>query len=205
MTGQPIDWQAVRDRLEQAARAIERGGHRSPEQARRVLEERAQSLAALPPATSAGEGQDLLVFTREGGRYGLEPSLAIELLPGAVPTPVPGAPPALTGVVNYRGEVLAVVDLRGFAGDAARGGRRDEATGRILVVETAGTRLGIRADDVQGIVRVPAGELTPAGEGTGLPSWIRGTTGGMVAVVDVEALVRDPRVTVEEMDDRRSR
>ena len=197
MTGQRFDWQAARERLERAARNVESVGHRSPEEARRVLEERARSLARRPPETPSGDSLDLLVFTRSGERYGLEASRALEVLPPTSVAPVPGVRALLAGVVNHRGEVLAVLELRGLIGPA-RPGSDDGEPSFVVVVEALGMRFGLRADEVQGIVRVGLPELGPAGPGTGLPSWIRGTTDGMVAVVDLESLAGDPRLIVDD-------
>lgn len=198
MTGQRFDWQAARERLERAARNLEAGGRRSPEEARRVLEERARSLARLPPETPSGDSLDLLVFTRSGERYGFEASWALEVLPPTSVAPVPGGRAFLAGVINHRGEVLAVLELSGLVGAAAAGSDGHEPASRVVVVEALGMRFGLRADEVQGIVRVGMRELGAAGPGTGLPSWIRGTTDGMVAVVDLEALAGDPRLIVDD-------
>jgi purine-binding chemotaxis protein CheW len=198
MTGQRFDWQAARERLERAVRSLEPGGRRSPEEARRVLEERARSLARLPPETASGDSLDLLVFTRSGERYGLETSRAVEVLPPTSVAPVPGGRAFLAGIVNHRGEVLAVLELRGLIGPAGPGRDGDEPASFVVVVEALGMRFGLRADEVQGVVRIAAEELGPAAPGTGLSSWIRGITDGMVAVVDVEALAADPRLIVDE-------
>jgi purine-binding chemotaxis protein CheW len=198
MTDQRIDWQAIRERLESAARSLDAGVEVSPERARRILEDRAQLLARVPPQAAPDDGLDLLVFTRMGDRYGVEGSRAIQVLPPTHPTPVPGARPSLAGVINHRGEVLPVVELWGLMAAVAGVGAEDDAASRIVVVGTGGMRVGLRADEVQGVVRFAARDVTPRAAGTGLPSWIRGTTAGMVAVVDLEALVRDPRLIVEE-------
>src|SRR5688572_5704748 len=158
MTGQRFDWQAARERLERAARSLESGGRRSPEEARRVLEERARSLARLPPETPSGDSLDLLVFTCSGERYGLEASRAVEVLPPTSVAPVPGGRAFLAGIVNHRGEVLAVLELRGLIGPAGPGHDGDEAASFVVVVEALGMRFGLRADEVQGVVRIAARE-----------------------------------------------
>jgi len=169
------------------------------EDARRVLEERARLLARPPEeATDAGDHLELLVFTLGGERYGVDASRVAAVLPPISPTPLPGARAALAGVINHRGEVLAVVDLRGLLGVAV--GQEGPSDGRVVVVDAGAMALGLRADEVIGLARVEASGPgpQPARLEGGLPGWIRGVTGGMVSIVDLEALARDPRVRVEE-------
>ncbi|OGU18474.1 MAG: hypothetical protein A3K13_01150 [Gemmatimonadetes bacterium RIFCSPLOWO2_12_FULL_68_9] len=69
-----------------------------------------------------------------------------------------------------------------------------------MAVEAGGMTFGIFAGAVTGTVRVGAEEVavlpaTPAADRQGL---IRGVTGEMVAVLDLDALSRDPRITVNE-------
>lgn len=171
----------------------------APDDTRRVLEERARALARPPVEdTPAGDHLELLVFSLDGERYGIDASRVAAVLPPVSPTPLPGARPALAGVVNHRGEVLVVLDLRGLQGGAVA--RNGPTVSRIVVVEAEGAALGLRADEVIGLVRaeVAGPGPQPARTERGLPGWIRGVTGGMVSIVDLEALARDPRVRVEE-------
>jgi purine-binding chemotaxis protein CheW len=171
----------------------------TPEDVRRVLEERARALARPSVAEGAPDADhlELLVFSLGGERYGVDASRVAAVLPPVSPTPLPGARAALAGVVNHRGEVLAVLDLRGLLGMA---GAEALSGIRIVVVDVGGMVLGLRADEVIGLARVEAAAPGPqlARPEGGLPEWIRGVTGGMVSVVDLEALARDRRVRVEE-------
>jgi purine-binding chemotaxis protein CheW len=171
----------------------------TPEDPRRILEERARALAR-PLAEDASEAnhEELVLFSLGGERYGVDASRVTAVVPPVSPTPLPGARAALAGVVNHRGEVLAVVDLRGLLGATLAAEVPSE--GRIVVVDAGGTVFGLRADEVIGLARVEASGPgpQPARLEGGLPGWIRGVTGGMVSIVDLEALARDPRVRVEE-------
>ncbi|HSB61644.1 MAG TPA: chemotaxis protein CheW [Vicinamibacteria bacterium] len=192
MTARRFDWDAARARLEAARRALEEG--RTPEETRAVLERRARELARPRPEPPAlTEWTDMLVFTAGGERYGVEVSRVVEVLPPASPTPLPGMRPLLAGVVSHRGRALAVVDL---AGEGAGPGKPGEGEGRpIVVVEAEGADLGLLAEAVSGIARVPARAMAP---GAAARPWIRGTTGDMTSVLDVDVLARHPRILVNE-------
>ena len=66
-------------------------------------------------------------------RYAIAVEEVREVRTGLDPTPLPGAPPAVLGLENVRGEVIPVVDLGGLIG---AGARDDPAA--IVVVEGGG-------------------------------------------------------------------
>ena len=55
---------------------------------------------------------EVLVFEIEGQRHALPVAQVRELLPALSTTPIPGAPPGVEGVINLRGVVVPVLDVR---------------------------------------------------------------------------------------------
>jgi len=186
-----FDWEAVHARLESQRRALESSGALSAEETCRILEERAHRLAAPPVRPSAGKSTDVLVFLRAGERYGVEALHVKEVRPTTSPTPLPGRRPGLAGIANHRGRILAVVDLGGL-----RPRERGRPEGRIVAVQARDMAFGLLADEITGIVPIAQAEITVGAPGS--EAWVRGTTGSMVCVLDLEALAEDPRVRVEE-------
>jgi purine-binding chemotaxis protein CheW len=66
-------------------------------------------------------------------------------------TRVPGLPAWLAGVANWRGRVLAVVDLRPLLGAPQLPLGR---TGRLVVCTLAGVTIGLVTEEVEGVVTV---------------------------------------------------
>lgn len=64
----------------------------------------------------------------------------------------------IAGVMNLRGKVISVVDIKsrlGFDVDWNRkDGEKDKGKGRILVVDVNGTMLGLLVDDVEQVIKV---------------------------------------------------
>jgi hypothetical protein len=114
------DWAEVRARLDRAGAATAEALRLSPERARAVLEERARALARVPPAEYAGAVLEVVTFDLAGERYALETRHVRAVVRLGEHTPVPGAPDFLVGVLNLRGEVLAVMDLGKVLGLARR-------------------------------------------------------------------------------------
>jgi purine-binding chemotaxis protein CheW len=194
---QRIDWQDVYARLQRARQALETGSQVSPEAAQRILMKRAQALARPPEEVLLpAEPLELLVFSLGGERWAIETAHVVDVLRFTDLTRVPCTPPFVLGVMNRQGRILPVLDLEKLLGR----GETTAAASRVLTVEAGGMWFGILADAVAGTIRVGAEELAPppARLVGGGPSVIRGVTAEMVAILDVDALVGDPRIVVNE-------
>ncbi|MBI2158723.1 MAG: chemotaxis protein CheW, partial [Candidatus Rokubacteria bacterium] len=79
----------------------------------RILQDRARALAKpLEEPSAQGETLDLLVLGLAGERYGIDAAHVLEVVQLPELVPVPCTPPVVLGVVNHRGRVLTVLDLR---------------------------------------------------------------------------------------------
>jgi purine-binding chemotaxis protein CheW len=74
-------------------------------------------------------------------------------------TRVPQSPEDVEGVINLRGKIIPVIDLRRRFGMAPS--QRSESS-RIIVVEVAGRVLGFMVDRVQEVLRIDSGIVEPA-------------------------------------------
>ena len=193
-----IDWQEAYARLARAGRALEAGAEVAPEEAQRILDKRAKALARPREEVSLPTvALDLLVFSLGAERYGIETTCVVDVLRFTELTRVPCTPPFVLGVVNHRGRIVPVLDLQRLLGTA--GAETSTAEGRIVTVEAGGMTFGILAAAVTGSIRIGADVLAPARSAVGSgPSLVRGVTAEMVAVLDVDALVHDPRIVVNE-------
>ena len=98
---------------------------------------------------------EMLSFDLSGETFALEADLVREILDIPAETQVPGAAPFVSAVINFRGKVIPVADLRlAFALD------RGAATldSRIVVIELDldgdPTLIGLRADKVHEVSRL---------------------------------------------------
>jgi purine-binding chemotaxis protein CheW len=74
-------------------------------------------------------------------------------------TPVPDAPSHMEGVINLRGKIVSVIDLR------KRLGQKETAPSkrnRILVVEHHGKLCGLMVDSASEVLKLPASDIQPA-------------------------------------------
>ncbi len=74
-------------------------------------------------------------------------------------TAVPDAPEYLEGVINLRGKIVSVMDLRKRFGEKHAALKKQN---RILVVEHAGRLAGLIVDSASEVLKIPAEDVEPA-------------------------------------------
>ncbi|MDQ1708678.1 MAG: hypothetical protein QOG49_63, partial [Frankiaceae bacterium] len=79
-------------------------------------------------------------------------------LPGF--TRVPGTPPWVAGVANWRGRVLGVVDLRPLLGLPGDGEVRAKDA-RLVILASGPVQVGVLADRVDGVIDIEGDALEP--------------------------------------------
>ena len=105
----------------------------------------------------AWSDEEVVVVRLGGCRYALPLPSVVEVGRPSGLTRVPGLPDWVCGVTNWRGRVLAVVDLRPLL--SAPAAPLDRA-GRLVVLVRGPVRLGLLAEAVEGTVAVPP-EIEP--------------------------------------------
>ena len=121
-----------------------------------------ESLASNGPASQAGRLQ-LLTFQLGADSYAMDIAKVREIIQAPSMTPVPMMPSCVKGVINLRGTVVPIVDLKGRLGlDASSRARRPCII--ILDVDAGGdrTRMGLWVDSVSEVVELGADDLEPA-------------------------------------------
>jgi purine-binding chemotaxis protein CheW len=177
---------------------FENGRAPSAAEIMQTLAERARKLARpAERARSVAEASSFLVFTLADERFAIEVGLAQEVFPLRDLTPVPRTPPTILGVVNHRGQILTIIDLRQLFG-LARTALIDGAP--VVAVTSAATTFGIVADRIDGTRLVGPHEIAivPSTLADARGACLRGVTPDLVSIVDPEALARDPRILVGE-------
>jgi purine-binding chemotaxis protein CheW len=74
-------------------------------------------------------------------------------------TAVPDAPDYVEGVINLRGKIVSVLDLRKRLGEASIAPSKRN---RILVVEHRGRLCGLIVDSASDVLKIPAADIDPS-------------------------------------------
>ena len=193
-----IDWHEVKQRLETARGAIERAVSPDPEETRRILKARAQALGRrIEPAEAIGERIEVVEFVLAQEHYAVESRHVRDVYPLEQLTPMPCTPAFVLGVVNLRGEILSLIDIKKFF-DLPEKGLTD--LNKVIVLESGSMRFGILADVIVGVHAIPVTDIQPS-----LPTltgireeYLKGVTPDRTVILDAGKLLADEGIIVQE-------
>jgi purine-binding chemotaxis protein CheW len=194
-----LDWAELHRRLDASHAALKRRLSPSPEEKRKILHARARSLAAERPSeqTSSELRLEVVEFVLGPERYGIESCHIREIHPLSEFTPLPCTPAFVLGLVNVRGQILSIIDIKKLF-DLPEKGLTD--LNKVIVVHANHMEVGILADAIVGVRFIGLEELQPA-----LPTlsgiraeYLKGITKDPMVVLDVEKILSDEKILVNE-------
>ena len=164
--------------------------------ARAILRARAKALAEpVYAAAATGPLLELLEFSLAQERYALETRHVDQVVPLRDITPLPGTPTFLLGIVNVRGRIVPVIDIRLFF-DLPQVGLTD--LHRLIMVRSDDLEFGVLADAITGFRVVPDCDLQlslPTLEGI-RSDYLKGMIADRVVVLDFDRILADPRIII---------
>ncbi len=109
-------------------------------------------------APSPADGVQLILISVGGAYYAIDIMKIVEIIKNMPVTPVPRAPDFLEGVIDLRGGIIPVIDLRKrFEVDADGTVTKT----RIVIIKVMDKVAGLVVDEVKEVLKVPAGRLLP--------------------------------------------
>ena len=197
MSDGSIDWDEVHRRIEAAGAALESGYMPGPEQGKSILKKRAEELAREQAKNREEESIEVVEFLLANERYGLESRLIREVYPLHEFTPLPGVPPFVLGLVNVRGRILSVIDIKRFF-DLPRQGISD--LNKVIIINDEKMEFGILADAIIGVRNIALSGIGPS-----LPTltgirgeFLKGITGERMVILDAARILTDKDIVVHE-------
>jgi purine-binding chemotaxis protein CheW len=134
---------------------------------------------------------DLVVFEIDGRRYGLPAADVREIVRAVTVSPLPGAPSVVEGLINVRGALVPVLDLRARFSMAAK----DPSHTDHLLLSSAGTRLvAIRADRALDLAQVDPADVENPTAIVPDAQYLRGVAklpDGLVLIHDLRTFLKD--------------
>jgi purine-binding chemotaxis protein CheW len=150
-------------------------------------------MSALPTDAGLARGlqspSSIALFRLANRRCAIAESAVVEILAAVAVTPLPRQPAYIAGVVDLRGTIVPVLDLRVRFGLPAR---PMELSDRLIVIRALGRLLMLWVDDVEAFAPVDRSTWTRAG---GLVTGDRSLAGvvsggeGVTTIYDVDAFV----------------
>jgi len=173
--------------LQEAVEPRKNGAGADP--VREILRRRARELAKAPDAEMGGTRlMEILEFSLGPERYAFETSFVREVFPLTEITPLPGVPPYILGVVNVRGRILSVMDIRRLL-DFANVGLTN--LNKAIILHNGDMELAVLADEVAGVYAIDGdeGQRALATLSGRREEYLKGVTQDRVVVLDAEKLL----------------
>ncbi|MBI5641600.1 MAG: chemotaxis protein CheW [Nitrospirae bacterium] len=143
-----------------------------------------------------------LVTFNLGEEYGVPINQVQEIVRVGGITMVPNSPSYMEGVINLRGRVLPVLNLRKRLRISS--GKISKAS-RIVVTEVGSKVIGLLVDAVSHVIKVPAGFVESAPEevlevDTDYITGVGKLNGRLIILLDLEKLLRREKIEVKEAE-----
>lgn len=137
--------------------------------------------------------EQLVVFQLAGETYGVDIGCVQEIIRMQPVTTVPRTPSFVEGVINLRGRIIPVIDLRKRFGLPLA---EATASSRIIVVEVSGLVVGLIVDSVSEVLRLPQEDIEPtppivAGVDTAYLKGVGKWNDRLVILLDVAKVLRE--------------
>lgn len=165
---------------------------------RKILKARARALAKKQEVKETDEYMEVVEFQLATEKYGIESSFIREVYPLKELTAVPCTPQYVAGIINVRGRILSVIDLRKFFDLPAKG---ITELNRVIILHNDEMEFGILADAVSGTRKIPLRDIQPSLPTlTGIRAgYLRGITKDRTVVLDAGKILSDKEIIVHEL------
>jgi purine-binding chemotaxis protein CheW len=172
--------------------------HASFSEKRAILRERARILAQEPlQVVHAEDNLELLAFRLSSEVYAVESQYVREVYPLKDFTHLPGTPPFVLGIINMRGQIFSIVDLKKFFDLPKKGlGQLN----KLIILHDEKMEFAILADDILGIQSIPLSAIQPAPptvSGIGA-QYLRGITDERIIILDTGKILGDGNIIVHQ-------
>lgn len=101
------------------------------------------------------ETKKFLIFITDNLKLGVDAEFVVEIITNQVITYLPMVPDYVRGIINLRGQIIPILDIR------LRLGKEPIEDSLVVVLNIHGTLLGILVDAVDQMVDIPADSILP--------------------------------------------
>jgi len=162
------------------------------------LKTRAVAMAKEPEQKRENSSvTEIIEFTLAAESYGIESSFVREVYPLKDFTHLPGVPAFIPGIVNVRGQILPVVDLKKFF-NLPEKGLGD--LNKVIILRDERMEFGILADAVYGTRVIYTEDVLPVPPTvTGIgEEYLKGVTKESLIILNAEKLLTDKKIVVND-------
>ncbi|MCD6566644.1 MAG: chemotaxis protein CheW [Bacteroidales bacterium] len=193
-----INWEKIHSLVDSAGEKNKHGWEPSDEEVRKIFAARTKDLAKKKKKEKqSSEYLEVAEFILADERYGIESFHIVEVYPLKDLTPLPSTPPFIMGIINVRGQIKTVIDIKKFF-DLPDMGLSDLS--KVIIVRVGEIEVGFLADVSKGISSIPLNRIQPS-----LPTltdigaeYLKGITSDHLIILDVEKILSDKKIIINE-------
>jgi purine-binding chemotaxis protein CheW len=188
-------WTQVHERLAEFERRLLEGFAMAPEQWAARLRERTRQWACAEQVEAPEDELEVLTFSLGNELYAIGSEHVAQVLPLNQYTPLPGTPAYVLGIVNVRGRIVSVLDLRVLF-ELPIGGLAERSF--LLILHSAEMEFGLLIDRILGIGKIQREALQKdvANLSGVRANYLLGVTCEQCTVLDGARLLGDPNLRV---------
>ena len=167
-------------------------------QKQKVLKKRAELLQITEEKTQHhGKQIDGLVFMLSNEKYAIDSTLVSEVIQVSDITPLPCTPAFILGIINIRGKILSVIDIKKFLNLPGKEGAN---LNKVIIVNCNNIELGILTDEIIGSTKIfletlqkKLSTITEDKE-----NYIVGVSTKRLIVLDIKGLLQNDKIVINE-------
>ena len=208
-------WKKFRKKAEDLQKTLETLREISDEEKENIFKERAVKLSLAK--IKIEDDKDLIniiSFYIGGEFYGIDVEFLQEIYEVNNITRIPHTPTVLAGLINHRGSVLTIIDLKVLFNlkddkvskknelENAREQSKENSHNKILILDYLESKVGINIDRFESLLELPRNKINPVPlffqEKNKIVKSETQVNGHPLLIIDVEALLKDKRLFVDE-------
>jgi len=198
MQNKKENWDKIKDRVNSLKESLDSKSVLSVEEKQSVLKARTHALAVEEEDETAGKVFiEVVVFGLASETYAIESSFISEVYPLNDFTPLPGAPSFVFGIINVRGQIISVIDLKKFFNLPEIGlGQLN----KVIIIHNERMEFGILVDIIHGTQLISTDTIQ-----TSLPNiggigseYLKGITAEHLIILDAKIILEDERIIVNQ-------
>ncbi|MBI9067835.1 MAG: chemotaxis protein CheW [Salinivirgaceae bacterium] len=169
------------------------------EQRKKILKERADRLKIpIKKEEISHEIIEGVEFKLASESYVIDSAFIVEIISFKNSTPLPCTPEFLLGIINVRGKIISLIDIKRFLNLP-----QSEITNlcKVIIVNHNGIELGILADEVNGSRQIFHKQLLSkmATVSNIQSDFIKGITKDRIIVLDMKAFLENEKIIINEI------
>lgn len=197
-----INWQEIKNKVNFFQDALSQKILLSPEEKRAKLKARAQVLAEEEKDNiTQKEFIEIIYFRLASETYAIETAFVREVYPLKDYTTLPGVPAFIIGIINVRGQIISVIDLKKFFNLPEKG---IGELNKVIIIQNEFMEFGILSDVILGVKSIPFDFIQASlSNFSGIGSnYLKGVTNEHLIILNAKNILEDEKIIINQFNNK---